>query len=196
MNHDFATLDVTIKTGRQRTSRVFNTFLSTHHMSTGLFWHIVWVWQQDRRRLLTDVLATFPQHAASSCQLRCVISSSFRTMFLLRVQAQLCACSVGRVCITPTPVAWCGNDRAASLKLLQSRLSRSRHAPASQPLPASSPQSPEDRHSGVVPRERPQPLQALRQRKGDAIAFQEAEWRTQRGPRRWVAQRFLSRGSI
>lgn len=40
----------------------------------------------------------------------------------------------------------------------------------------------------MVPRERPHPLQALRQCKGDAIALQEAERTTQRGPRRWAAQ--------
>lgn len=40
-------------------------------------------------------------------------------------------------------------------------------------------QSPQDRYFGVVPRERPCPFQALRQRQGDAFPFQEGRRRTQ-----------------
>ena len=48
-------------------------------------------------------------------------------------------------------------------------------------------QGAQDRHVGVVPRERAHALQALRQCQGDALAFQEAEWGAlfAEGAQRW-----------
>lgn len=93
-----APLDVTLKASCRRTSRAFNTFLSTHHVLTWLFWRIVWAWQQDGRlilpgsRTLIDVLASRPSERSVPSAVPCperLIPAAFTTIFLLLAQAQL-----------------------------------------------------------------------------------------------------------